>query len=194
VGTCDSEGGAGPWGLISSPLRRRSPPWSDLGVLLLATAVAAASSCGPGPSEERRVEPVYSPTTGRLELLQYDASGDGQIDTWSYMDGTRIVRMELDVDQSGGVDRWEYYGPEQQVERIEVSGRRNGRADRFEYYEVGVLTRVEEDTSGNGKIDKWETYDGPRLTSVAFDTTERGTPDRRLVYAADGAARLETLP
>ena len=29
------------------------------------------------------------------------------------------------------------------------------------------------------------------LASVAFDTTHRGTPDRRLVYTADGNAHLE---
>lgn len=178
--------------LISSSLRGRSL-LSGVGVLALATAVAV-SSCGPAPSDEQRIEPIYNRTTGRLELLQYDASGDGQVDTWSYMDGAQVVRIELDLDQDGEVDRWEHFGADQQVERIEVSGRKNGRADRFEYYATGVLARVEEDTSGDGAIDKWETYDGPRLTSVSFDTMQRGTPDRRLVYADDGTARLEKLP
>ena len=63
--------------------------------------------------------------------------------------------------------------------------------NRFEHYEKDVLVRAEEDTDGDGKIDKWETYDGARLASVAFDTTHRGTPDRRLIYGADGSARLE---
>ena len=53
------------------------------------------------------------------------------------------------------------------------------------------LVRAEEDTDGDGAIDKWETYDGERLASVAFDTEHRGTPDRRLIYGADGSARLE---
>ena len=50
---------------------------------------------------------------------------------------------------------------------------------------------AEEDSDEDGKIDKWETYDGDRLASVAFDTQHRGTADRRLIYGADGTARLE---
>jgi hypothetical protein len=52
----------------------------------------------------------------------------------------------------------------------------NGRVERTEYYDGGR---------------KWETYDGGRLAIVAFDTLHRGTPDRRLVYAADGSTRME---
>jgi hypothetical protein len=63
--------------------------------------------------------------------------------------------------------------------------------DRVEYYEMDRLVRAEEDTDGDGAIDKWETYAGERLASVAFDTVHRGTPDRRLLYGADGSARLE---
>jgi hypothetical protein len=51
--------------------------------------------------------------------------------------------------------------------------------------------RAEEDTDGDGVIDKWETFESGRLTSVAFDTTHRGSPDRRLIYAADGTVRVE---
>ena len=53
------------------------------------------------------------------------------------------------------------------------------------------MVRAEEDTDGDGAIDKWETFDGQRLSSVAFDTAHSGKPDRRLVYGADGSARLE---
>ncbi len=48
------------------------------------------------------------------------------------------------------------------------------------------MVRVEEDTDGNGKTDKWETYANGALATLALDTTGRGTPDRRLIYAADG--------
>jgi hypothetical protein len=43
-------------------------------------------------------------------------------------------------------------------------------------------------------MDKWETYEGSRLVSVAFDSTFRGSPDRRLLYGADGTVRLEVDP
>ena len=110
------------------------------------------SGCGTPPDETSRIEGVYDQTTGRLELLKYDANGDGTVDTWSYMDGTRVLRIELDGDQDSRVDVWEYYGPDQQIEKIGLSTKHDGTAGRFEYYENGTLTRAEEDTSGNGRI------------------------------------------
>lgn len=154
----------------------------------------AGSACGTAPDETSRIEGVYDQTTGRLELLKYDADGDGTVDTWSYMDGARVLRIELDGNQDNRIDRWEYYGPDQQIEKIGLSMKRDGTADRFEYYENGTLTRAEGDTSGDGRIDKWEVYDGGRLASVAFDTTQRGSPDRRVVYGPGGSTRLELLP
>jgi hypothetical protein len=180
----------------------------------------AAAGCGSGRGvDNKTIEPVYDAKTGRLQLLKYDSDGDGKVDTWSYMDGPRVVRIEIDRDEDGKIDRWEYYGPDQRLEkvgmsrandgkedawsyagpdgsivRIEVSTRRDGRIDRVEYYEREALVRAEEDTNGDGRIDKWETYDGARLTSVAFDTTfTRGVADRRLVYDADGNARVDSI-
>ncbi len=170
-----------------------------------------------GPS--KKIEPTYNKKTGRLELLRYDSDGDGKFDTFSYMDGTRILRIEIDKNEDGKIDRWEYYGPDRQlekvgfsresdgiedaweffdaagaVERIEISTRRNHKVDRVEHYAKGMLVRAEEDSDGDGRFDKWETYDGDRLASVAFDTLHRGTPDRRLIYGADGSVRLELDP
>lgn len=54
---------------------------------------------------------------------------------------------------------------------------------------------MEEDTDANGKVDKWETYADGALTLMALDTQGRGTPDRRLVYGADGSLdRIEADP
>ena len=174
-----------------------------------------AGACGQSPAD-KRVEPVYDKTTGRLQTLKYDSNGDGKFDTVSYMDGAVVLRIEIDKDEDGKVDRWEYYGADQKLEkigssrandgkedawsyvapdgkttRVETSSHRNGKADRIEYYDGSGLARAEEDTDGDGAIDKWETYDGQRLASVAFDTGHRGAPDRRLIYGADGSARLE---
>jgi hypothetical protein len=135
------------------------------------------------------------------------------------MDGTRILRIEIDQDGDGNIDRWEYYGADQKiarvgfsrakdgvedawsfsntagaVERIEMSTKHNKKIDRIEHYVNGALARAEEDSDGDGRFDKWETYEGERLTSVAFDTAHRGSPDRRLIYSADGNARLEVDP
>ena len=181
-----------------------------LGVTLLTAA------CESDPQASRQIQPVYDKSTGKLQLLKYDSNKNGVVDTWSYMDGARVVRIEIDKDEDGKIDRWEhygrdqkiekvgfsrsndgkedawfYYGPDGAVDHIDVSTRRDGKVNRTEHYKNNVLVTAEEDSDGDGQIDKWETYDGDRLASVAFDTQHRGKPDRRLIYGAVGDARLE---
>jgi hypothetical protein len=186
-------------------MRRRS---------LLLCALAFCGGCrAETPST---IEPVYDKLTGKLQLLKYDANKNGKVDTWSYMDGTRVLRIEIDADEDGRIDRWEYYGdgqklekvgmsrandgkedawsyaaPDGSLERIDVSTRRDGKVTRSEYYDKDALARAEEDSDGDGKIDKWEWYEGGRLAAVGLDTLHRGAPDRRFVYGADGSTRLE---
>ena len=187
-------------------------------VVPLALAAASLAACGGAGDEPSRVQPVYDEATGRLQLLTYDADADGSIDMWSYMDGARVVRIEIDTNKDAAVDRWEYYGADQRIEKIgtsrggdsapdtwayysdtgaitrmDVSTKYDGVVDRVEYYRNAVLVRAEEDTTRDGRVDKWETYVGSRLASVAFDTANTGSPDRRLVYGADGGARVESL-
>jgi hypothetical protein len=184
--------------------------------IVFASLVAAGCQRRVGA---KRIEPVYDPKTGKLQLLKYDSNGNGSIDTWSNMDGARAVRIDIDSDEDGKIDRWEYYGANQQIEkigfsrakdgkedawsypgaagtieRIEVSTRRDGKITRIEHFQTDRVVAAEEDSDGDGKIDKWETYDGDRLASVAFDTLHRGTADRRLIYGADGTARLVLDP
>jgi len=183
---------------------------------LIVVCALLVGGCDGSTRPTNKLEPIYNKKTGKLELLKYDSDGDGKFDTVSYMDGARIVRIEIDHDGDGRVDRWEYYGPGQKLEkvgfsrandgiedawsftdatgaiiRIEVATKRDGKPNRFEHYANNVLTGVEEDTDGDGRVDKWETYEGQRLASVAFDIRHRGTPDRRLVYGKDGSARME---
>jgi hypothetical protein len=149
-------------------------------VITLACAAAAACAAGdPGTPPQA----TYDPQTGRLTRLAFDANRNGTNESVSYMDGTTIVRVELDLDDNGTVDRWDFYTPERTVEKvgfsrlndgvmdavtfynadrtihhIEISTKRNGRFDKTEFYERNALVRTEEDTSGDGKVDKWETW------------------------------------
>ena len=198
-------------------MRPANSLFPGVGIPILIVGLTSFA-CGT-PPRGGRVEPVYDDATGRLQLLKYDANGDGTIDTWSYMDGARVVRIELDSDQNSVIDRWEYYGADQTIEkvgasragdnspdswafydrggtmvRLELSTRRDGKVNRIEFYEGGVRVRAEEDTNADGRMDKWEEYEGSRLASVALDTRQRGTPDRRVVYAQDGTVRTEELP
>lgn len=181
-------------------------PW-----LCLPFSALLLSGCGGQGAESSRMHAVYDAKTGRLTQLTYDANGNGRLDTWTYMDGTRILRAEADSDEDGRIDRWEYYRANGELEkvgvsrlndgtvdawafqdalgevsRIEISTRRDSRVDRIEFLENGALARVEEDTNRDGRTDKWETYYESALAILAFDTQHRGAPDRRLIYHADG--------
>jgi hypothetical protein len=75
------------------------------------------------------VDPVYDTTTGKLRLLQNDSNGDGKIDTWSYMNGSQVVRIEVDRDGDGRVDQWQYYEGSQKVQKVGSSMRGDRKPD-----------------------------------------------------------------
>jgi hypothetical protein len=184
----------------------------------LAGCALALQSCG-GRSAGKNIEPVYDADTGRLRQLRYDSDGNGKVDTVSHMDGTRVLWIEIDKDEDGKIERWEYYdaagqlekvgwsrandgvadawsygGPDGKTSRVAISTRRDGRISRTEWYLADLPTSAEEDTDGDDVIDKWEIYDSGRLASVAFDPMHRGRPGRRLTYSADGSVKIEVDP
>jgi hypothetical protein len=191
------------------------------GALFLSSglALASCSELRTSTGNDAAIQAVYDPATGRLQQLRLDSDKNGMVDTVSYMDGTTLIRIEVDKDEDGRVERWEHYGPERRLEkvgfsrandgkedawsfngpdgsvvRVEISTERDGRVTRTEHYQNGVLTDAEEDDDRDGRPDRWEHYDDGRLSSVAFDTTHRGTADRRIVYGPDGAATFTRVP
>jgi hypothetical protein len=150
-----------------------------IAVVLMATAAAGCSrhAAGDKPTAE------YDKVTGHLKRLSFDQNRNGRNDAVSIMDGTRIHHIELDLDENGKVDRWDfyredrtldrvglsrlndgvmdsqaYYGADGTLQRIEVSTRRDGHYDRVEFYEAGVLVRSQDDANGDGRPEKWDTY------------------------------------
>jgi hypothetical protein len=150
--------------------------------VLSLIALVGIVSCSPVP-----VRPApnaeYDPASGRLRLLSHDADGDGRLDTFIHMDGTRLIRIEHDPDGDGAIDRWDFfteartvdkvglssandgimdwqafYAPDGSLMRVAISTKRNGTFDRVEVYQRDVLVRTEEDTNGDGRTDKWDTY------------------------------------
>jgi hypothetical protein len=194
--------------------------WRRIGAVALL--VAPWSACA-GSAAKKQIDPVYDQQTGRLQLLKYDSNGNGKPDTFSYMDGSRILRIEIDKNEDGKPERWEYYdaaqkltrvgfsrsgdgkedawsyaAPDGSTARIEIATRQDGVVNRTEFYRQDALISAEEDTDADGVVDKWEAYEGAgeetRLASVAFDTRHRGRPDRRVTYDLDGGVRLEVDP
>jgi hypothetical protein len=190
--------------------------------VILALALGV-STCAPDTDIERLREttkPTYDPKTGRLQRLTYDANKNGRIDTWTFMEGTKILRSEIDRDEDGTIDRWEYHGPDGTLEkvgfarandgkvdawaysapdgtvaRVEISTKQDGTVDRREFYERDALVRAEEDTNADSRADKWETYADGRISSVSFDENGDGRPDRRMTYGENGAlVAIESEP
>jgi hypothetical protein len=183
------------------------------GVGMVTALLIPYAGCGvPGPVVGEDVKAIYDPASGKLQQLVYDSNKNGKPDAWTHMEGTRVVRIELDQDENGMIERWEYYGPHRQLEkigassandgtvdtwayrgpdggpgRIERSMHRDGRVDRIEFYEKGVVVRAEQDVDHDGRADRWETYEKGALATVAFDTKRQGTPDRWFAPGNDGA-------
>ena len=188
----------------------RFTSWIALGVVAVACGRAPGVAVG-------HIEPEYNKSTGRLERLRYDANRNGVVETFSYMDGNRVLRVEIDTDEDGRIDRWEHYGVGGKLERVGFSrdddGRESawsyadaqgrivridvaegdeGRITRREFYDRDVLVRSEEDVDGDGAMDKWEQYEGGRLTRLAFDPDHHGRPTHTFSYGSDGALRVES--
>ena len=150
-------------------------------VLVTASALAGCSLPERPPRQTTAVK--YDPVSGRMQELAFDTTQNGRNDSIGFMDGTRVQRIEVDEDEDGKVDRWEFYdanrrleragfsrqrngvldaivfyGPGGEIERVEMSTRGDGRFNRIEFYRFESLARVEEDTNGDGRADKWETY------------------------------------
>ena len=191
---------------------KQSVSW--LGVV---AGLALSVGCRDASDQEASVATKYDPQNGRLSQVTINAQKDGKPNIFSYMDGSSFIRIELDKDEDGKIDRWEYYGADQKlskvgisrsndgkadawifagpdgvVDRIEVSTRRNGIANRTEHYSSGQITRAEEDTNFDGRVDKWETYADETLATVSFDTTNSGKPTMTLDYRRDGG-RADTI-
>ena len=52
-------------------------------------------------AEPRRIQAKYDQTTGRLTRLEFDSNNNGKPDTWAFMDGTRIDKLEADENEDG---------------------------------------------------------------------------------------------
>src|SRR5688572_7999420 len=88
--------------------------------IVIAAGVIALSGCA-RLSDEQRVTASYDEATGRLSQLTLDSLRDGKPNITSYMDGTKFVRIEIDANEDGRIDRWEHYGVDQKLQRVGFS-------------------------------------------------------------------------
>lgn len=192
------------------PLGQMRPLSLALALTLPLTAGCTASPTpGNVPASGVKATPVYNDKSGQLEQIVSDSNGDGKVDTRAFMEGRRLLRIEIDRNNDGAADRFEFYGeapPERvdptspagraEIERVEES---NGpdvkQITRREFYERGELARVEDDSNNDGRLDRWELYEAGTLARIDMDVNGSGFPTRRLVYRRDGTIeRVEVDP
>lgn len=153
--------------------------------VLMAVLIAAACSKPAG----RPPAANYDSKTGKLTTLSVDSNRNGKVDAVSYMDGTRILRIEVDQDENGQVDRWDFYGPDKKLERVGFSRESDGVMDAVASYQSeGVLLRMEVSTRRDGIFDRIERYTDGRLVESAEDTDGDGRPDKWDEYGPSGVA------
>lgn len=190
-------------------------------ILLFFVIVCLAGCSNPEMDRLRETtKPTYDKATGRLTELTFDSNKNGTIDTWTEMDGARPVLTRMDRNGDGKHDRWEYYGPDAQLQKVGFSRKDDGKADawafagadgkierieissaadhtkidRWESYDASGLVRAEDDTDADGVVDKWETYQGGVVKTAAFDENHDGRPDRRFTYERGTLTLIETEP
>ena len=177
-----------------------------MAVAIAFGVVVAGASCA-----RQRVAAVYDPDTHLVSRLDYDDEISGRIAARTYFSNGRPMRLELDADADGSIDRWEYYRADGALVRlgrssrndgredtwatqsgysmrVDISTRRDGVVDRREFHEQDVLIRAEQDTNFDGLVDQWQEFNDGKLRVLLLDSEpRRGRPVRRLVYGPDGS-------
>ena len=106
------------------------PKQSLLTVCAAVLAGVTASNGCSGPPQEQRVQPTYDKTTGKLSQLTVDAAKDGKPNITSYMDGTKFLRIEIDANEDGKIDRWSITDDQVAARRILAD---DGKADAWAF-------------------------------------------------------------
>jgi len=195
----------------SLSVSERAKLYALSGRVCAAVALTLGIVIGCAACSRPRVISVYDPDTHLVSRLDYDDEMTGGIVARTYFSNGRPVRLEVDPDGNGSIDRWEYYGADGSLARlgrssrgdgredtwvtqsgysmrVDISTRRDGFVDRREFHEQGALIRAEQDTNFDRLVDEWEEFDNGKLRVLLIDTQQRrGRPDRRLVYGLDGS-------
>ena len=114
------------------------------------------------------------------------------------MDGASIVRIEIDKDEDGAIERWEYYDANKRLEKVGTSRANDGKVDTWAYPAAdGATARIERSTRRDGRVTRTEFYEGGVLATGAGrhglqrgrgqvgDLCERRREQRRLRYGGN---------
>jgi hypothetical protein len=167
---------------------------------LAAAGLSACRQAPPPAAAPAKITPTYDSSTGTLKELAADSDGDGVVDTWGYMDGTRVVRVEVDENGDRVVDRWEFHrapagragqagqagqvGQVRQVPRA-VELRRGGVESPDK-----TIERIERATRRDGVVSRWEYFENGFLVRVEEDKNGDGKIDKWETYSDGSLATM----
>lgn len=116
----------------------------------------------------------------------YDTNDDGLADKWieDYTDGR--MRIEVDSDYNGVVDRVIRFDAEGKTDYEEYDFDLDGIIDTFYFYGEDGLERQELDSNGDGQIDIWvHMHKGMYMKSYERDTDFDGEIDMVKEYGSE---------
>jgi hypothetical protein len=168
-------------------------------------ALAVTSmACSPPPAASpahRLVEKgpfqVLYAADGHLERVVYDSDGDHRAEVVTVFGPSGVpLRAQVDTDNDGIVDRWEYYAPDGRISKVGTARRVPGRPDLWTYPDgFGGISRKEYDDDGDGRPERAEDLLDGAVVAEEFDTDGDGRWDRRLVRGKNGSiTRVDSDP
>jgi len=116
----------------------------------------------------------------------YDTNDDGVADKWieNFDDGH--MRIEVDSDYNGMVDRVIRFDAEGKTDYEEYDFDLDGKIDTYYFYGEDGLERQELDSNGDGKIDIWvHLYEGMYMKSYERDIDYDGVVDQIKEYGKE---------
>ena len=111
------------------------------------------------------------------DVVTSDINRDGKPDSWTYINGGDVDRMELDINFDGKIDSVYIYDGKGKVKEEILDTNYDGRMDNWRFYKNGSLEEDEIDSDFNGTVDVWVYVNRKRIYRIEKDTTGDGKPD-----------------
>ena len=90
-----------------------------LGLVVISFSVSCSDPNGDAARVKATTQASYDYQSGKLSEITYDQNKNGRIDTWTKMNGSLAVSSRLDTNEDGKLDRWETYGPDGRLTKVD---------------------------------------------------------------------------
>jgi hypothetical protein len=123
---------------------------------------------------------LYATALG--EVVTSDFNRDGKSDGWSYMEGDRIEKQEIDLNFDGKVDAVYIYDEGGKVVEEVLDTNYDGKMDNWRSYKNGKVVLDKVDSDFDGRADLWVYVEKGGIYRIERDLDGDGNPDKASVY------------